>query len=119
MEDVALAGCLPALPNLARLDLDHCWRLTGAALVAHLGGLPHLARLSLAGCFRVGSDALVAAARLPRQRSVDAAACDVNDAAVQARPSSVALDCVVIPRMRQVKAYRKGVFPSQRWWRPR
>ncbi len=67
-------------------DLDHCWRLTDAGLAPLLGGLPALAALSLAGCFRIGGAALVAAARLPALRALDVAACDVNDAAVQARP---------------------------------
>jgi len=80
---------LPEARRAARAraqDLDHCWRLTDAGLAPLLGDLPALARLSLAGCFRIGGAALVAAARLPALRALDVAACDVNDAAVQARP---------------------------------
>ncbi|KAK9842033.1 hypothetical protein WJX81_005037 [Elliptochloris bilobata] len=84
VDDGALGAVLPALPKLARLDLDHCWRLTDGALAVQLGGLRALRRLSLAGCFRLGGGVLAAAARLPRLRWLDAAACDVNDAAVQA-----------------------------------
>ena len=93
VDDAALGAVLPALPNLARLDLDHCWRLTDAALAAQLGALGALKRLSLAGCFRLGSRALAAAARLPRLRFLDAAACDVNDAAVQARADTHSPAC--------------------------